>query len=161
MDVRTYHIVFRALRHVHNLDGDDLAAEGEAPGPANDGGGAIPDRLEQLVVLGPTGELVPLPRPRLWTLPASTPSPWRSIDRSSPPPRHTTNYPSYASRSAMDDRPRSLSIPISLSRGQTAEIDLNRWMDRSQEGGFSRKCLPSAVRPEIKNRTSQSKITSV
>ena len=59
---RTYHVGLGALRHVHDLDGDDLAAERAAPRAAHDGGGAVPDGLEQLVVRRADGEL-PLPPP--------------------------------------------------------------------------------------------------
>ena len=58
----TYHVGLSALRHVHDLDGYDLAAERPAPRPAHDGGGAVPDGLEQLVVRRADGEL-PLPPP--------------------------------------------------------------------------------------------------
>jgi hypothetical protein len=71
--IHTYHVGLGALRHVHDLDGDDLAVEREAARPVHDGGAPVSDRLEQLVVRRPDGEL-PLPplvgrgRPRL-TLP--------------------------------------------------------------------------------------------
>lgn len=65
------------MRHVHDLDGDDLAAERAAPRPAHDGGGAVPDGLEQVVVRRPDGELPlpPLGRRRHRQLPAPLPLP--------------------------------------------------------------------------------------
>ena len=62
----TYHVGLSALRHVHDLDGDDLAADRPAPRPAHDGGGAVPDGLEQLVVRRADGELPLPPPPRQW-----------------------------------------------------------------------------------------------
>lgn len=60
---RIVHVGLGAQRHVHDLDGDDLAAEGQAAGAADDGGGAVADGLEQLVVGRADGELA-LPGPR-------------------------------------------------------------------------------------------------
>jgi hypothetical protein len=82
--IHTYHVGLGALRHVHDLDGDDLAVEREAARPVHDGGAPVSDRLEQLVVRRPDGEL-PLPplgrgRPRL-ILPLLR-EPHRSADRS-------------------------------------------------------------------------------
>jgi len=61
--LRTYHVGLGAVRHIHDLDSDDLAAQRQAAGAAHDSGGAFADGLEQLVVHGTDREL-PLPAPR-------------------------------------------------------------------------------------------------